>query len=313
MRENQRRSRARRKEYLADLEDRFRNYKERGVAATAEMQTAARRVLAENRRLRVALRARGMSDTDIDGLALETEPAGSSASPAATDLGLLLSRSRSQSEVEGDARRERDSMTPETGREQSSGLHTPSSQITPPQQQAQSQRQELTPDSAARYESLTLPAGYGRRVSGSGSTLTVPVAFPGGGSMPYPYQQPPQQGQAAYMTQADATFGGQLPGYVANTAPAASGSMQGAAVSMFGRPVSGSPVSYTGSDMDMSELLSPELQAQFQAALEESAAAVRRASDYGAGGEAQGEGGSSGEGAGEGQGQSVWEFERQWT
>lgn len=52
VRENQRRSRARRKEYLEELEARLRNYESLGVQATVDMQHSARAVLAENARLR---------------------------------------------------------------------------------------------------------------------------------------------------------------------------------------------------------------------------------------------------------------------
>ena len=52
VRENQRRSRARRKEYLEELEARLRNYESLGVQATVDMQHSARAVLVENARLR---------------------------------------------------------------------------------------------------------------------------------------------------------------------------------------------------------------------------------------------------------------------
>lgn len=52
VRENQRRSRARRKEYLEELEARLRSYESLGVQASIDMQLSARAVLAENARLR---------------------------------------------------------------------------------------------------------------------------------------------------------------------------------------------------------------------------------------------------------------------
>ncbi|KAL8726136.1 MAG: hypothetical protein Q9166_006893 [cf. Caloplaca sp. 2 TL-2023] len=52
VRDNQRRSRARRKEYISELEAKVRSYEKRGVEATAEMQGAARRVFEENTGLR---------------------------------------------------------------------------------------------------------------------------------------------------------------------------------------------------------------------------------------------------------------------
>lgn len=66
IRDNQRRSRARRKEYLNELEDKFRKCEQLGVEATSEMQVAARKVLEENNRLRAFLREKGISDDELD-------------------------------------------------------------------------------------------------------------------------------------------------------------------------------------------------------------------------------------------------------
>lgn len=66
IRDNQRRSRARRKEYLQELETKYRTCEAVGVEASAEIQAAARRVLDENRRLRQLLKHHGISDVDID-------------------------------------------------------------------------------------------------------------------------------------------------------------------------------------------------------------------------------------------------------
>lgn len=52
VRENQRRSRARRKEYLEELEARLRNYESLGIQASVDVQHSARTVLVENARLR---------------------------------------------------------------------------------------------------------------------------------------------------------------------------------------------------------------------------------------------------------------------
>ncbi|EME40461.1 hypothetical protein DOTSEDRAFT_101639, partial [Dothistroma septosporum NZE10] len=64
-RDNQRRSRARRKEYLSELESKYQNCERVGVEANAEIQTAARLVLADNKRLRAMLKSLGISDADI--------------------------------------------------------------------------------------------------------------------------------------------------------------------------------------------------------------------------------------------------------
>ncbi|THW30796.1 hypothetical protein D6D25_05835 [Aureobasidium pullulans] len=67
IRDNQRRSRARRKEYLQELETKYRSCEAVGAEASAEIQAAARKVLDENKRLRRLLRQQGFSDADIDG------------------------------------------------------------------------------------------------------------------------------------------------------------------------------------------------------------------------------------------------------
>jgi hypothetical protein len=59
------RSRARRKEYLHEVEARLRDYEQVGIEASAEIQSAARRVLDENRKLRALLHECGVSDADI--------------------------------------------------------------------------------------------------------------------------------------------------------------------------------------------------------------------------------------------------------
>lgn len=67
VRDNQRRSRARRKEYLNDLESKYRNCEQVGIEASAEIQQAARRVVEENKRLRGLLRRMGVSEAEMNG------------------------------------------------------------------------------------------------------------------------------------------------------------------------------------------------------------------------------------------------------
>ena len=55
VRDNQRRSRARRKEYVQELEAKVRHYENQGVQAAKEIQDAARVVLEENRALKAEL------------------------------------------------------------------------------------------------------------------------------------------------------------------------------------------------------------------------------------------------------------------
>jgi hypothetical protein len=59
------RSRARRKEYLQELEAKLRSYEQVGVEASSEIQTAARKVIDENRKLRLLLHERGVSEAEI--------------------------------------------------------------------------------------------------------------------------------------------------------------------------------------------------------------------------------------------------------
>ncbi|KAI5455709.1 hypothetical protein BGZ63DRAFT_136274 [Mariannaea sp. PMI_226] len=72
VRDNQRRSRARRREHLIELEHRIRIYELQGIEASAEVQQAARRVdeqnrriSEENRQLRAILNRHGFSDDYI--------------------------------------------------------------------------------------------------------------------------------------------------------------------------------------------------------------------------------------------------------
>jgi len=66
IRDNQRRSRARRKEYLQELEARLRQCELQGIEASAEIQLAARRVADENKKLRILLNQNGVGDDNID-------------------------------------------------------------------------------------------------------------------------------------------------------------------------------------------------------------------------------------------------------
>ncbi|EDU42166.1 BRLZ domain containing protein [Pyrenophora tritici-repentis] len=65
IRDNQRRSRARRKEYLQELEAKLRSYEQIGIEASSEIQSAARKVLEENKKLRALLHERGVSESEV--------------------------------------------------------------------------------------------------------------------------------------------------------------------------------------------------------------------------------------------------------
>ncbi|KAL5329950.1 hypothetical protein ACEPPN_003470 [Leptodophora sp. 'Broadleaf-Isolate-01'] len=73
IRDNQRRSRARRKEYLQELESKLRQCELQGVEASSEIQTAARRVAEENKKLRALLSQQGVRDEAIETY-LHTSP-----------------------------------------------------------------------------------------------------------------------------------------------------------------------------------------------------------------------------------------------
>lgn len=73
IRDNQRRSRARHKEYVEGLQKKLQDHEKRGIEATLEMQQAARNVAVENSRLRILLGYHGVKSEDIDKF-LQTFP-----------------------------------------------------------------------------------------------------------------------------------------------------------------------------------------------------------------------------------------------
>ncbi|KAF1993669.1 hypothetical protein P154DRAFT_527606 [Amniculicola lignicola CBS 123094] len=91
IRDNQRRSRARRKEYLHELEAKLRSCEQRGIEASAEIQSAARRVLEENKKLRALLRERGVPETEVISVLGTSESSFEHAS-AAPILNTMLDR-----------------------------------------------------------------------------------------------------------------------------------------------------------------------------------------------------------------------------
>ncbi|KAK1988981.1 hypothetical protein LZ30DRAFT_744742 [Colletotrichum cereale] len=66
VRDNQRRSRARKKEYVLEIEQKLRLCQSQGVEASAEVQQAARQVANENHKLRQLLRTLGLVDRQIE-------------------------------------------------------------------------------------------------------------------------------------------------------------------------------------------------------------------------------------------------------
>ena len=65
VRDNQRRSRARRKEYTLGLEERLRRFESLGVEVTREVQAAGRKVAAENALLWSLLRHHGVMENEV--------------------------------------------------------------------------------------------------------------------------------------------------------------------------------------------------------------------------------------------------------
>jgi hypothetical protein len=90
IRDNQRRSRARRKEYLQELEAKYRACEQLGVEASAEMQAAARRVLDENKKLRTLLKSKGMTDEEIESFMESEEIISHGGSPPSEHLTMLV-------------------------------------------------------------------------------------------------------------------------------------------------------------------------------------------------------------------------------
>ncbi|KAH7025087.1 uncharacterized protein B0I36DRAFT_165976 [Microdochium trichocladiopsis] len=82
---NKRRYRARQKEYVSDLERKITEAREQGISATIEVQLAARKVIAENERLRELLLLTGFDSSEVELWAKEEKPGydphGSSSEP----------------------------------------------------------------------------------------------------------------------------------------------------------------------------------------------------------------------------------------
>lgn len=66
LRDNKRRNRQRQKDYTASLETKLRELQSQGVQATQEVQLSARKVVADNARLKALLRHVGVDDQVIE-------------------------------------------------------------------------------------------------------------------------------------------------------------------------------------------------------------------------------------------------------
>ncbi|KAM5366571.1 hypothetical protein ACJZ2D_010468 [Fusarium nematophilum] len=85
-RENQRRSRARQRELLDDLQRRVREYERRDAQATLEMQRVARVVAADNAALRSLLAARGVEQAEVEAHLAAARGEVTGASSSVTDV-----------------------------------------------------------------------------------------------------------------------------------------------------------------------------------------------------------------------------------
>jgi hypothetical protein len=75
LRENKRRNRQRQRDYTASLESRLRRLEADGIKATQEVQSAARKVVEDNLRLKALLRVKGVDEHTIDTWRPEGEAA----------------------------------------------------------------------------------------------------------------------------------------------------------------------------------------------------------------------------------------------
>ncbi|KAK0480184.1 hypothetical protein IW261DRAFT_1476619 [Armillaria novae-zelandiae] len=83
VRENQRQSRQRKRDYVSSLEQRLETFEKEGVKANVELQKVARAVSAENQKLRALLIERsGMSEADIQQHLREGSVSSTEASPS---------------------------------------------------------------------------------------------------------------------------------------------------------------------------------------------------------------------------------------
>ena len=103
MRENQRRSRARRKELIDELTEKLREYESKEAQATIAMQAAARRVMWENGRLRELLAHKGISPDEISAYlkGYDVKRLTVAAAPPAPEI--LATKEEPADEIEGDA------------------------------------------------------------------------------------------------------------------------------------------------------------------------------------------------------------------
>jgi hypothetical protein len=82
VRDNQRRSRARHKEFVDDLKKRVQEYERKGVEVTKEIQQTARKVHADNIKLRQLLDLKGVPEAEVNAFLIGPEASNSALPPA---------------------------------------------------------------------------------------------------------------------------------------------------------------------------------------------------------------------------------------
>ncbi|KNG51598.1 hypothetical protein TW65_91084 [Stemphylium lycopersici] len=188
IRDNQRRSRARRKEYLHELEAKLRSYEQSGIEASSEIQNAARKVLEENRRLKAILRKRGVPEPEV---------VAALGGPPDCQYNHLSAVPRLSAMLERRVNMEKSSATssPVASRKQdvSVSQHIPSVLPTnaPPQRQAEvSYDDSPSPQSMVSSTSTPPPSSYATTL------YTTPMTPPGtevkleDATYDYPYNRP---------------------------------------------------------------------------------------------------------------------------
>lgn len=91
IRENQRRSRTRRKEYVQHLEQRLRNFERLGIAVTQEVQKAGRKVKRENEMLRSLLLLHGVTEKSVEEYLESQGQTASSSQPQSLSVASIAS------------------------------------------------------------------------------------------------------------------------------------------------------------------------------------------------------------------------------
>ncbi|XXG94405.1 hypothetical protein Hte_000661 [Hypoxylon texense] len=99
IRDNQRRSRARRRQYIRELEVQIESYRTRGIEVTAEIQRAAQRVAEQNKKMRVLLNSLSFNNERISYF-LRTGDLNPGPVEAAPDIDLLCDQEAAAAALE---------------------------------------------------------------------------------------------------------------------------------------------------------------------------------------------------------------------